>query len=303
MGKIIETDEFTADIYQIEITDDVIGGEDGISNKAAKALANRTLYLKNQVATKAATSGSSLQRFKVSVAIEDNEAVNKLQMENALGALDVTSITGFKNLIINGCLRVNQRGATTIDETANAYNFDRWYYDGTNFIQYIEDKDIVLSGVYTLSWVGTATVKIDGVAIANGGQVTLTANTQVEVKFNSSNFNLVQLEYGNKKTNFEVRPYALELNVCQRYYEEYSEDPLFATATKTATFNERAITLFYKNTKRINPSISFTYSGSWISEPKVISKKNTIRFFGTSDIASNAVYANDIKSDAEIYPI
>jgi hypothetical protein len=87
MGKIIETDEFTADIYQIEITDDVIGGEDGISNKAAKALANRTLYLKNQVAAKAATSGSSLQRFKVSVALENDEAVSKLQMENAINAV------------------------------------------------------------------------------------------------------------------------------------------------------------------------------------------------------------------------
>ena len=92
MGKIIETDEFTEDIYQIEITDDVIGGEDGISNKAAKALANRTLYLKNQVATKAATSGSSLQRFKVSVAEEDNDAVNKKQMMELFSSVQTLPI-------------------------------------------------------------------------------------------------------------------------------------------------------------------------------------------------------------------
>jgi len=128
--------------------------------------------------------------------------------------------SGFKNLIINGCLRVNQRGASSIDATASAYNFDRWYYDGTNFIQFIEDKNIVLTGTYTLSWVGTATAKVNGVNVLNGGQITLTANTQVEVKFNSSDFNLVQLEYGSKKTNFEIRPYSIELSLCDRYFKK-----------------------------------------------------------------------------------
>ncbi|MBL4774489.1 MAG: hypothetical protein JKY87_00310 [Mariprofundus sp.] len=41
---------FDAGIYQIETNDPVIGGVDGISNKQAKALANRTAYLKAQLA-------------------------------------------------------------------------------------------------------------------------------------------------------------------------------------------------------------------------------------------------------------
>lgn len=150
--------------------------------------------------------------------IESNNAVFdtlKVQGQN------VSPFSGFKNLIINGDLRINQRGATSINKTANAYNYDRWYYDGTNFIQFVEDKNVVVSGTYTLSWVGTATATVDGTSVSNGGQVTLTANTQVEVKFNSSDFGFVQLEYGNKKTNFEIRPYQVELLLCQRYYFPY----------------------------------------------------------------------------------
>lgn len=47
MGKITEIANFDEDIYQIEIDDAVVGGVNGISNKAAKSLANRTKWLKD----------------------------------------------------------------------------------------------------------------------------------------------------------------------------------------------------------------------------------------------------------------
>lgn len=49
MANVSETSEFTAGIYQLETTDDVVGGADGISNLQAKQLANRTLFLKNLI--------------------------------------------------------------------------------------------------------------------------------------------------------------------------------------------------------------------------------------------------------------
>ena len=36
-------------IYRIELTDPVVGGEDGIDNIQAKQLGNRTLYLKKKL--------------------------------------------------------------------------------------------------------------------------------------------------------------------------------------------------------------------------------------------------------------
>ncbi|WP_439257123.1 tail fiber protein [Lonepinella sp. BR2271] len=49
MANLTEKNEWTDGIYQIEKTDPVVGGADGISNKQAQQLANRTKYLKGQV--------------------------------------------------------------------------------------------------------------------------------------------------------------------------------------------------------------------------------------------------------------
>jgi hypothetical protein len=49
MANLTETKTFDAGIYRIETTDQVIGGETGISNKSAKGLANRTKYLKERI--------------------------------------------------------------------------------------------------------------------------------------------------------------------------------------------------------------------------------------------------------------
>ncbi|HGB5308452.1 TPA: tail fiber protein [Salmonella enterica subsp. enterica serovar Poona] len=49
MGKLTELEQWEDDIYQIETSDPVLGGPDGITNKPAKQLANRTLWLKQQL--------------------------------------------------------------------------------------------------------------------------------------------------------------------------------------------------------------------------------------------------------------
>ncbi len=49
MANLVEVDQWDAGIYQFETSDPVEGGADGIDNVQAKALANRTLYLKNLV--------------------------------------------------------------------------------------------------------------------------------------------------------------------------------------------------------------------------------------------------------------
>jgi len=49
MANLPELNEFTTGIYQIETSDPVLGGVDGITNVPLKALANRTKWLKAQV--------------------------------------------------------------------------------------------------------------------------------------------------------------------------------------------------------------------------------------------------------------
>lgn len=49
MANLNEASVWEAGIYQLETTDPVIGGPDGVDNKQAKQLANRTVYLKTDV--------------------------------------------------------------------------------------------------------------------------------------------------------------------------------------------------------------------------------------------------------------
>lgn len=65
MANLTETATFDAGVYRIETTDQVIGGETGISNKAAKNLANRTNYLKARITAGTAEScgGGVLKRI------------------------------------------------------------------------------------------------------------------------------------------------------------------------------------------------------------------------------------------------
>ena len=49
MANLKETAAWESGIYQLETTDPVVGGADGISNKQAIQLANRTSYLKGEV--------------------------------------------------------------------------------------------------------------------------------------------------------------------------------------------------------------------------------------------------------------
>lgn len=50
MANLKETSTWEAGIYQLETSDPVMGGENGIDNRAPRQLANRTLWLKNELA-------------------------------------------------------------------------------------------------------------------------------------------------------------------------------------------------------------------------------------------------------------
>jgi len=145
-----------------------------------------------------------------------------------------------RNLIINGSGRVNQRAyvsavATTV---ANQFTLDRWFVitSGQNLTftgndadrtmtapaggvaQVIEGRNIV-GGTYVINWTGTATCTVGGVARLKGATFTLTANTNVTVRFTGGTYTDVQIELGTVATAFERVDIGLELAQCQRYYE------------------------------------------------------------------------------------
>jgi hypothetical protein len=157
--------------------------------------------------------------------------------------------TGFRNVIINGDFRINQRNYIKNTNLASgAYGFDRWKSNFTNtslnFVgsprgqsitissggglqQVIEQANIV-AGTYTLSWTGTATGRIYNSELpptsyaASPITVAINDNSNIVVEFTANGgdktLHNVQFEQGSIATPFEKRPIGLELSLCQRYF-------------------------------------------------------------------------------------
>jgi len=160
------------------------------------------------------------------------------------GSLVVSDINGSgfapTNLVINPEFTINQRGAATRTTTSSAYNFDRWYYDGTNLLQGVENNNLRAT-TYVLNWEGsstcgyslnTAAASGQGsesyTSISKGGTITISSvgSNNLWLKFTSDlgNLNKVMLVQGVETSIFVARPYGTELALCQRYAQKFDSD-------------------------------------------------------------------------------
>lgn len=179
---------------------------------------------------------------------------------------------GDRNLLINGNFAINQRvyasGVATTG--ANQYTLDRWRVvtSGQNItfgaaapdrtvtcpaggLEQVIEGGMVVGGVYTLSWTGTATATVNGVAIVSGGNTAvLPANTNVTVKFSSGTVVNAQFEIGTAATPYQRRQLSVELILCQRYYQTSYE----AAAGTPGAIGNRMVSLGFGAT---TPGVQF----------------------------------------------
>jgi hypothetical protein len=203
------------------------------------------------------------------------------------GELVVSTINGAgfdaANVIINPEFTINQRGAAS-RTAATGYNFDRWYYDGTDLLQGVEGNNL-RAGTYVLSWSGSSTAEFSlntaaasgqgsesYTAVTNGGTITIASvgSNNLWVRFSSDLTNLtrVKLSPGTEASGFVARPYGTELALCQRYFEVLGYGCI-AMAESGSTY---VMNLPYRVTKRTAPSLGLT-----------ITANLRVRQFGVSD--------------------
>ena len=149
-------------------------------------------------------TGDSLREFgqKYNNSL-DNPQFDKMPI---VGGTPIT--TGFKNLIINGDMKINQRhfdGTTFVD---GHYCWDRWKATASAMTQTIEEGNFLPDTPYTLSGVGIATQVLTSPSTGNWTLPELPREVR-----------RVQLELGTTPTPFEIRPIGLELDLCKRYFE------------------------------------------------------------------------------------
>lgn len=112
MGSLTEAKVYEADIYQLELTDNVIGGPNGIANIQAKQLANRTNWLKDRIDYLIGTTFEAAKALKLSNARKiilggilsgentfDGSANVTINAEIADGALSIAKTNGLQDAL------------------------------------------------------------------------------------------------------------------------------------------------------------------------------------------------------------
>lgn len=198
----------------------------------------------------------------------------------------------FRNLIINGDFRINQRVVSgTVTLAAGAYGHDRWKAGSSgctytfsasgnktiltitagSLIQVVEDINVV-GGVYALSHQGTAQARI----AVNGGSTSgayapatsaspllsasATGKQAVTVEFSTGTIDLAQLEKGSIATPYEYLPYQIQIAQCQRYYEKSIANGLSVYIIGLSTASGRkAASVLFKQQKRSAPTTFTVY--------------------------------------------
>lgn len=199
-----------------------------------------------------------------------------------LDPLPSPNMASLKNRLINGNFAINQRAYVSGTNTtvANQYTLDRWRVvtSGQNVtwvasgagsqitapaggIEQVIEAMNIEGGTYCLSWTGTATATVNGVAIANGGTVALPSNANATVRFSGGTVAQAQLERALSPTPFDQRPFGVELILCQRYYESGTASWMASQVSSTSngnTFAYYMCQVAFKVEKRAAPTISNT---------------------------------------------
>ena len=201
-----------------------------------------------------------------------------------------TNQFGFRNKIINGDFRINQRVYVSAANLASgSYGFDRWKSNFTNTtltftsapqgqsltinsgggLQQVIERANMPAGTYVLSWTGTATGRVynSGATApsyaASPVTVTLDGSADVVVEFTASGgtrtLQNVQLEAGSIASAFEYRPIVTELASCQRYFWRHAPTGI-SYITHVYAGSQYRLSLPLPVTMRVIPSVT---SSGW----------------------------------------
>lgn len=199
----------------------------------------------------------------------------------AASAIAALGARGSQNLFINPRFRVNQRGYVSGTAAgAGQYTLDRLKmsvagqalsfaasgagvratFPAGGCDQVVLGENI-RGGVYTLSWVGTAVAKVNGVVIANGGQTpSMPAGANITINLSGGWAEDVMFQHGSVATPPDDRGYAAELFDCM-YYGWSLRPAVSGQPICSVTFTYSAYAaigvLRFPRAMRSNPTASF----------------------------------------------
>ncbi len=141
MGVLKEKEEWVDEVYQLETTDPVVGGEDGIDNKAPRQLAWRTRWLKARLDSLRTSSTKRRIIHNLDITFADyTKALNTLKVNDAWMYPQAFTIT-------NNIIYVVYYLQTTFRATVACFDFDTGNYLGYYTLKTNQDETGIGEGI------------------------------------------------------------------------------------------------------------------------------------------------------------
>lgn len=270
--------------------------------------------------------GDSVSRSKV---LLRDVVTGEVLAYDALYAAEINEgpLGGYRNLLINAAFTINQRAFAGGSLSAGVYGFDRWKAGSGGCSVSVSSGVITLNGplvqvveadvslaslpvavsVEDPSGPIAVTVSDGGVNTATGtirpgaGRLGVvlavpsaaTGNLTVQLQTSASTtFKRAQLEIGRVASQFERRPRALEIAVCQRYFERIggvAYEPIGVVECYSATLAR--LMLRYVVPKRATPTITIGSPTSFTVDNGLANAASAVAADGTV-ISSRAALIN-----------
>lgn len=292
-------EEIKNDIESSVIPDNTVSTTKIVDNAVTTAkIAN------NAITTEKVQDGAITTDKLAANAVDNSKLPNEVVTTNKLadaavtedkieaGAVTLDKITsagslGFRNRIINGDMRINQRGFNgNWSSIGNGvYGYDRWKrIDADTIAQIIEAGNFTPGATHTISGNNIETEQI--VAPSSGNWTIIVPNTATRV----------QVEEGTVATPFEMRFSGQELALCQRYYEIGE-----ATFVGNGSVANRYLYVPFKVWKRGVASVTRISNGpiSGSTAGTVVFGATEHGFYFTNNASTNLV-GGDWVADAEL---
>lgn len=183
------------------------------------------------------------------------------------------------NYVDNSGFTVVQRPITSGTAFApGAYTFDRWKAGASGCtltwtsspastvvtiaagtLQQVIEGVNLFNSSYTLSWVGSATGRVNtGTYVASPITFTGAPNTNVTIEFQGGTLGQVQLQIGTQATLWQPNPAQVEVARCQRFFVAMAMFDAVSSGPVAATY---AVTVNLPVSMRSTPTIVITSSG------------------------------------------
>ncbi|WP_239482335.1 tail fiber protein [Neisseria elongata] len=199
MANLTETNRWEAGIYQLETSDPVMGGPNGIDNRAPRELANRTLWLKTELAKAVAQIGANKTEAAQAYALKTGQIT--------AGA----GLTGGGTLAANRTISLGQPAdlTETSESVAVSNTHSHKLPRASSTVRGIVRVANTLSGTATDDALSAAMgKKLADEKLGNSGDQTITDGTLTVGRANT--WNKIIMPSGRGNWIFETNPTAAE---------------------------------------------------------------------------------------------